>query len=138
MKTIITTLLLLVSYVSFSQMSELEKSVFEEFRIYKKYYNGNIVKLDTILSVGCKEHSNTMYKVSNLFHAKMDGVSFKSEICQESFATSKITKENAKFILDGFLVSSEHTKLLREKSEYIGVGIVVDQYDNYWVTIRFR
>jgi hypothetical protein len=79
-----------------------------------------------------------MYKVVNLFHAKMDGVSFKSEICQESFATSKSTKENSKFILDGFLVSSEHTKLLREKSEYMGVGIFVDQYDNYWVTIRFR
>jgi|688.fasta_scaffold659728_3 uncharacterized protein YkwD len=138
MKTIITTLFILFYFVYFSQMSDLEKAVFEEFKIYKKNYNGNTVKLDTTLSFGCKEHSITMYKVVNLFHAKMDGVSFKSEICQESFATSKSTKENSKFILDGFLVSSEHTKLLREKSEYMGVGIFVDQYDNYWVTIRFR
>jgi hypothetical protein len=138
MKTIITTVFILFSFISFSQMSNLEKAVFEEFRIYKKKYNGNIVQLDTTLSFNCKEHSNTMYKVFKLFHAKMDGVNFKSEICQESFVTSKITKENAKFILDGFLVSSDHAKLLREKSNYMGIGITVDEYDKYWVTIRFR
>jgi uncharacterized protein YkwD len=131
-------LFLFVSCFSFSQMTELEKAVFNEFKVYKKKFNGNNVQLDTSLSLACKDHSNSMFKVFKLFHAKIDGVTFKSEICQQSFATSKIVKENAKFILEGFLTSPEHTKLLREKSNYMGVGVVVDEYDTYWVTVRFR
>jgi hypothetical protein len=138
MKTIITLLFIFISYLSFSQMTELEKAVFDEFKTYKKKYNGNTIQLDTVLSFECKEHSNSMYKVFNLFHAKPNGITFKSEICQQSFAISKITKENAKFILDGFLTSVPHTKLLKEKSDFMGVGITVDNYDTYWVTIRFR
>jgi uncharacterized protein YkwD len=120
-------------------MSQLEKEVYNEFQSYKIKLNKNAVRLDEEISKGAKLHSTNMFNSNDLYHDNIEVLPVKSEICQYSFKVSDDLKENAKFILEGFLISQSHKKLLEEKSDLMGVGIYVDEEtDTYWVTIRFR
>ena len=139
MKYLTALFISLCSFGVFSQMSQLEKEVYNEFQSYKIKLNKNAVGLDEEISKGAKLHSTNMFKSNDLYHDNIAVLPVKSEICQQSFKVSEILKENAKFILETFLTSAPHKALLEDKSELMGVGIYVDEEtDSYWVTVRFR
>lgn len=68
MKYFITLIISLCCFGVFSQMSQLEKEVYNEFKSYKIKLNKNAVRLDEEISKGAKLHSTNMYKSNDLYH----------------------------------------------------------------------
>ena len=151
MKTIITTLFILFSFVSLTQTNiELENKVYEKIKSYKKKL-GNYKELtvDTTMSRFCRQHSIKMYSEDNLEHIKsFNCVKGKSEIIQYVVHSNNDFDKLAQKILTNFLNSPSHKKSIDETSTLIGVGIYIkkietvidfDTFISYevWVTIRF-
>jgi uncharacterized protein YkwD len=61
----------------------------------------------------------------------------KTEIIQQNHNFMRTNKEIAKSVLEVFLNSPSHKKMLEENSKQMGVGIYVDSEGLVWVTVRF-
>jgi uncharacterized protein YkwD len=136
MKTIITTLFILFSFVSFSQLTSLEQKVVKLVKEYKLKLNGDEVTEDSKISLESRTYSKTMISNNALKHDPNLG--YQSEIIQKANSFG-FTEENlAQKILNNFLNSPSHKELIDENSRKIGVGIIITKENYAWVTIRFE
>lgn len=136
MKTIITTLFILFSFVSFSQLTSLEQKVVKLVKEYKLKLNGDDVTEDSKISLECRTYSKTMISNNELEHDPNLG--YQSEIIQKANSYGFTEDELAKKILNNFLNSPSHKELIDENSRKIGVGIITTKENYSWVTIRFE
>jgi uncharacterized protein YkwD len=141
MKTIVTLLFLIVSLCIFSQSSDLERKTYQILNKYKLKFNGDTTYFSEAVSSEAREHSKLMASKDSLFHAP---VNYIGEIVQYSsthFCNDEdfdCTEDDlAQRIITSFLNSPPHKKNLERKYKKIGVGIVIDENDYAWVTIRF-
>jgi uncharacterized protein YkwD len=152
MKTIITTLFILFSFVSFSQLTnlDLENKVYEKIKLHKKNLsNYKELIVDSSMSISCRQHSVKMCSEDNLEHIKsFNGIKGKSEIIQFTVHSSSDFDKLAQKILTNFLNSPSHKKNIEEASTLIGVGIYIKKTETVidletfisyevWTTIRF-
>jgi len=151
MKTIITTIFLFISFVSFSQTNiELENKVYEKIKQHKKkLINYKELIVDSSMSISCRQHSVKMCSEDNLEHIKsFNGIKGKSEIIQFVVHSNNDFDKLSQKILTNFLNSPSHKKSIEETSTLIGVGIYIKKTETIidletfisyevWVTIRF-
>lgn len=139
MKTTLSILFLLISFISSSQiMSPLESEILNVLKNYKIKFNKNSVVINKEMSESCRQHSIFMGSTGNLNHVSdFTKVIGKSEIIQQNHNFMRTDKEIAQSVLDVFLNSPSHKKLLEENSKQIGVGVYVDSEGLVWVTVRF-
>jgi uncharacterized protein YkwD len=152
MKTLFLILLSVLSFTVFGQVSvsDLEKSVYEKVKTYKKKLpNYKELSLDTAMSNSCRKHSRYMFDNDDLVHIKnFDGVKGKSEIIQYKVYNGSDVNDLAQKILTNFLNSPPHKQNIHDTSSLIGVGIYIKTIktefetetfvsQEIWVTIRF-
>jgi uncharacterized protein YkwD len=136
MKTIITTLFILFSFVSFSQLTSLEQKVVKLVKEYKLKFNGDEVTEDSKISLESRTYSKTMVLNNKLEHNPNLG--YQSEIIQKANSFGFTEEDLAQKILKNFLNSPSHKELIDENSRKIGVGIITTKENYTWVTIRFE
>ena len=141
MKNFLITLLLITPFITFSQSSSLERKVYDVLNSYKLKFNGDTTIFSENISTECREHSKLMVKENDLFHATTN---FIGEIVQKTSMyncsdTQYVCDEDglAQKILTNFLNSPPHKANLEKKYKHIGIGIVINEKNYVWVTIRF-
>ncbi|MFM7637415.1 MAG: CAP domain-containing protein [Crocinitomicaceae bacterium] len=117
--------------------SNLEKEIFKKINNYrvkmgksKFIYNDSLVK-------SCRSHSNSMGINYMLEHVKnLSEVGAKAEIIQLNYTDGRNIIDTSTDVLDVFLDSPSHKKIIEGSYKHISIGVYVSEDEDLWVTIR--
>ncbi|MFM7299835.1 MAG: CAP domain-containing protein, partial [Crocinitomicaceae bacterium] len=117
--------------------SNLEKEIFNKINNYrvkigksKFIYNDSLVK-------SCRSHSNSMGINYKLEHVKnLNEVGANAEIIQLNYTNGRNIIETSTDVLDIFLDSPSHKKIIEGSYKQISIGVYVSEDEDLWVTIR--
>lgn len=134
---IVLCLLIPTSLVS-QYNSNLEKEIFNKINNYrvkigksKFIYNDSLVK-------SCRSHSNAMGINDKLEHVKnLSEVGANAEIIQLNYTDGRNFVETSTDVLDIFLDSPSHKKIIESGYKQISIGVYLSEDEDLWVTIRF-
>ncbi|MFM7474008.1 MAG: CAP domain-containing protein [Crocinitomicaceae bacterium] len=117
--------------------SNLEKEIFNKINNYrvkigksKFIYNDSMVK-------SCRSHSNSMGINYKLEHVKnLSEVGANAEIIQLNYTDGRTLVEISSDVLEIFLDSPPHKKIIEDGYKQISIGVYVSEDEDLWVTIR--
>jgi uncharacterized protein YkwD len=134
----ITFCLLIPNFLISQDTSKLEKEIYKQINNYririgepKFIYNNSKVQ-------SCRNHSKFMGTKNSLEHVKnLSKVGANSEIIQLNFTDGRTLNEIGIDVLDVFLDSPPHKKIIEGDYKEISIGVYVTEDKDLWVTIRF-
>ena len=130
--------LLIPNYLISQETSKIEKEIFKQINNYrikigepKFIYNNSKVQ-------SCRNHSKFMGTKNSLEHVNnLSKVGANSEIIQLNFTDGRTLNEIGIDVLDVFLDSPPHKKIIEGEYKEISIGVYVTEDKDLWVTIRF-
>lgn len=134
----ITFCLLIPNFLISQDTSKLEKEIYKQINNYrikigepKFIYNNSKVQ-------SCRNHSKFMGTKNSLEHVKnLSNVGANSEIIQLNYTDGRTINETSKDVLDIFLDSPPHKKIIEGDYKEISIGVYITDDEDLWVTIRF-
>jgi uncharacterized protein YkwD len=136
---LISLLTILSSFYSFSiDTLKVEKAIFNEINSYRVKIGKSSLKYATQSVQSCRKHSLVMGKSGKLQHvASLSKVNALAEIIQLNYTLGRTENEKALDILDIFIDSEPHKKIIESNYKDISVGVFITSEDDIWVTVRF-
>ena len=136
------TLIILFTFLSFFTWSQdttsIEKEIFNKITTYRSKKNLNKLLYNCDMVKSCREYSYFMGKNDNLVHVKdIMSVNASAEIIQQTYIDEQTHSELATSVLNNFLSSPSHKKIIESKYIKISVGVFIGKDESIWVTIRF-
>jgi len=130
--------LLIPNYLISQDTSKLEKEIFKQINNYrikigepKFIYNSSKVQ-------SCRNHSKFMGTKNSLEHVKnLSKVGANAEIIQLNYTTGRNYTEIGTDVLDIFLDSPPHKRIIEGDYKQISIGVYITEDEDLWVTIRF-
>jgi uncharacterized protein YkwD len=108
--------------------SNLEKEIFNKINNYRVKIGKSKFTFNDSLVKSCRSHSNSMGINYKLEHVKnLSEVGANAEII-----------ETSDDVLDIFLDSPSHKKIIEGIYNQISIGVYVTKDEDLWVTIRFK
>lgn len=135
---VITFCLLIPNFLISQDTSKLEKEIYKQINNYRikigePKFIYNISKVQS-----CRNHSKFMGTKNSLEHIKnLSKVGANAEIIQLNYADGRTLNETSKDVLDIFLDSPTHKKIIEGDYKEISIGIYITNDKDLWVTIRF-
>jgi uncharacterized protein YkwD len=139
MKYLVLLFSVLVNFVIFSQdTANIEKEIFNKINNYRvKIGKSKFTYTNTMVS-SCRSHSSYMNSIWTLVHVKsLSEVGANAEIIQLNTTMGSTDAEVGTSVLDIFIKSPSHKKIIEGNYKQISVGVFVTSDDDLWVTIRF-
>lgn len=138
MKTI-TILFTFLSFFTWSQdTTSIENEIFNKITSHRSKKNLNKLLYNYDMVKSCRNHSYFMGKNNNLVHVKdIMSVNASAEIIQQTYIDEQTNSELATSVLNAFLNSPSHKKIIESKYVKISVGIYIGEDESVWITIRF-
>lgn len=139
MKTLLILFSLFFYFQLFSQdTASVEKEIFNKINGYRVKLGKTKLTYNTTMVKGCRSHSVFMGKNNKLAHVKsLSEVGASAEIIQLNYTDGRTNSEIGIDVLDIFIDSPSHKKILEGDYKQISVGIYITSDDDLWVTIRF-
>ena len=138
MKYILLIFIVLTNLVGFSQdLNNLEKEISNKINSYRKKINKNTFAYNNNIVESCRTHSQFMGKNNTLVHVK-NLSDANAEIIQMNYTNDRTNSEVAEDVLNSFLNSPPHKKVIESNYSQISVGIYITTEQDLWVTVRFN
>jgi uncharacterized protein YkwD len=137
------TLLILFSLLSYFQLfcqdtSNVEKEIFNKINNYRVNLGKGKLTYNTTMVKSCRSHSKFMGTNNNLVHVKsLSEVGANAEIIQLNYTDGRTNSEIGIDVLDIFVDSPSHKKIIEGGYKQISVGVYITSDKDLWVTIRF-
>lgn len=139
LQTLAITLFLLIPNFLISQdTSKLEKEIYKQINNYRiKIGEPKLIYSNSKVQ-SCRNHSKFMGTKNSLEHVKnLSNVGANSEIIQLNFTDGRTLNEISIDVLDVFLDSPPHKKIIEGDYKEISIGVYITDDEDLWVTIRF-
>jgi uncharacterized protein YkwD len=114
----------------------LEKTIFDRINTHRVKIGKSELTYNNDMVVSCRKHSRYMGKTDNLVHVKNLGEA-SAEIIQMTYIMDMTNSEVANEVLQNFINSPSHKKIVESNYNRCSVGIFIDVDQSLWVTIRF-
>lgn len=119
--------------------SNIEKEIFNKINNYRVKIGKSKFTFNDSLVKSCRSHSNSMGINYKLEHVKnLSEVGANAEIIQLNYTTGRTFIETSDDVLDVFLDSPSHKKIIEGIYNQISIGVFVTKDEDLWVTIRFK
>ena len=134
----ITFCLLIPNFLISQDTSKLEKEIYKQINNYRIRIGGPKFIYNNSKVQSCRNHSKFMGTKNSLEHVKnLSQVGANSEIIQLNYTDGRTLNETSKDVLDIFLDSPLHKKIIEGEYKEISIGVYVTEDKDLWVTIRF-
>jgi uncharacterized protein YkwD len=139
MKFILITLYLICCSYLFSQnKTAIETEIFNEINSYREEIGKSKFIYVSNMVESCRAHSKYMGTNNLLEHVKsLSQVGAKAEIIQMNYTDGRTNEEIAIDVLEIFIDSQAHKKIIEGDYSQISVGVFITDDEDLWVTIRF-
>jgi uncharacterized protein YkwD len=130
--------LLIPNYLISQDTSKIEKEIFKQINNYRiKIGEPKFIYISSKVQ-SCRNHSKFMGTKNSLEHVKnLSKVGANSEIIQLNFTYGRTLNEIGIDVLDIFLDSPPHKKIIEGDYKEISIGVYITEDKDLWVTIRF-
>jgi uncharacterized protein YkwD len=133
----ILILFVILTNLCFSQDTLLENEIFKKINIHQNKKGLKSLNYNKEQVKSCREHSKYMSINNLLEHVKdIDKVNASAEIIQQTYSDEQTNSEIAKSVLQSFLNSPSHKKIIETQYTKISVGIFKNK-EEIWITVRF-
>lgn len=138
-QTVVITLCLLIPNFLISQDSaKLEKEMYKQINNYRIKIGESKLNYNSSKVRSCRNHSKFMGAQNSLEHVKnLSKVGANSEIIQLNFTDGRTLNEISIDVMDVFLDSPPHKKIIEGDYKEISIGVYITEDKDLWVTIRF-
>jgi uncharacterized protein YkwD len=136
-------LIFLLSISSFFQVfaqetTAVEIEIFNKINSYREEIGKSKLTYVTSKVESCRSHSRNMGITNYLEHVKsLSQVGANAEIIQMNYTDGRTNEEIAIDVLEIFIDSQAHKKIIEGGYTQISVGIFITADEDLWVTIRF-
>lgn len=139
MKTLLFLFSLLFYFQLFCQdTSIVEKEIFNKINNYRVNLGKTKLTYNSTMVRGCRNHSKFMGTNNSLVHVKsLSDVGASAEIIQLNYTDGRTNSEIGVDVLDIFVDSPLHKKIIEAGYKQISVGVYITSDKDLWVTIRF-
>jgi uncharacterized protein YkwD len=139
MKYLVLLFSVLANFVIFSQdTTNIEKEIFNKINNYRVKIGKPKFTYTNKMVSSCRSHSSYMNTNWTLVHVKsLSEVGANAEIIQLNTTMNSTDAEVGVSVLDIFIKSPSHKKIIEGDYKQISVGVFVTSDDDLWVTIRF-
>lgn len=139
MKTLLFLFSLLFYFQLFCQdTSNVEKEIFNKINNYRVNLGKTKLTYNSTMVRGCRNHSKFMGTNNSLVHVKsLSDVGASAEIIQLNYTDGRTNSEIGVDVLDIFVDSPSHKKIIEAGYKQISVGVYITSDKDLWVTIRF-
>ena len=118
--------------------TSVEKEIFNKINKYRIELGKSKLTYDVSKVESCRSHSRFMGLNNKLEHVKsLSQVGVNAEIIQMNYTDGRTDEEIAIDVLDIFIDSPAHKKILEGAYNQISVGVFITEDEDLWVTIRF-
>ncbi|MBM3186153.1 MAG: hypothetical protein FJZ67_07620 [Bacteroidetes bacterium] len=129
--------LLITTNLTAQDHSNLEKEIFKQINKYRTKIGQAKFTYNPSLVISCRNHSKSMGVNSKLEHVKNFGeVGANAEIIQLNYTDGRSLVEVSTDVLEIFLDSPPHKKIIEDGYKQISIGVYVSEDEDLWVTIR--
>lgn len=133
----ILILFVILTNLCFSQDPLLENEIFKKINTHQNKKGLKFLSYNKEQVKSCREHSKYMSINNLLVHVKdINKVNASAEIIQQTYSNEQTNSEIAKSVLQSFLNSPSHKKIIETQYTKISVGIFKNG-EEIWITIRF-
>jgi uncharacterized protein YkwD len=124
----------------FSQnTTAIETEIFNEINSYREEIGESKFAYVSDMVASCRDHSKYMGTNNLLEHVKsLSQVGARAEIIQMNYTDGRTNNEIAIDVLEVFIDSPGHKKIIEGTYNQISVGVYVTSDEDLWVTIRFN
>jgi len=128
-----------LSFYSFSiDTLKVEKEIYNQINSYRTKIGKSKLTYSTQNVQSCRKHSLFMGTNWKLVHvSSLSQVNANAEIIQQNYTMSRNEVETAKSVLEVFINSAPHKKIIESDYKEISVGVFITADDDLWVTVRF-
>jgi uncharacterized protein YkwD len=140
MKILFCLLSMICFFCSFAHdTTSVEKEIFNKINNYRIELGKSKLTYDVSKVESCRSHSRLMGINNNLEHVKsLSQVGANAEIIQLNYTDGRTDEEIAIDVLEVFIDSLAHKKILEGAYHQISVGVFITEDEDLWVTIRFN
>jgi uncharacterized protein YkwD len=130
---------LFLSFYSFSiDTLQVEKEIYNKINSYRAKIGKSKLAYAPQNVRSCRKHSISMGTSVKLQHVEsLSEVSALAEIIQINYTLGRTENETAQDVLDIFIDSTPHKKIIESNYKEISVGVFITTDDDIWVTVRF-
>ena len=139
MKMLFSLLSIMCCFNSFAHdTTAVEKEIFNKINNYRSTIGKSKLTYVTSKVESCRSHSRHMGINNNLEHVKsLSQVGANAEIIQMNYTDGRTNEEIAIDVLEIFIDSQAHKKIIEGDYSQISVGVFITDDEDLWVTIRF-
>jgi uncharacterized protein YkwD len=140
MKICLMVTLSLMHVYSFSiDTLKVEEEIFNKINSYRVENGKSKLKYSSQMVQACRNHSIYMSINGKLEHVKsLREVNASAEIIQYNYTLGRTELEIGQDVLDIFIESLPHKKIIDSDYKEISVGVHITADEDIWVTIRFN
>jgi uncharacterized protein YkwD len=140
MKMLFSLLSIMSFFNSFAHdTTAVEKEIFNKINSYRSTIGKSKFTYVSSKVESCRSHSRLMGFNNKLEHVKsLSQVGANAEIIQMNYTDGRTNEEIAIDVLEIFIDSQAHKKIIEGDYSQISVGIFITKDEDLWVTIRFN